>query len=66
VIELGGQPAAIVPLTEVALERHASAEALEVATVEAATADYDSWVAVGCPGALSHAEVAASLLTQPE
>lgn len=66
VIELGGESAAIVPLSELrrlqALERRASTEAMDEAEVEAATADYDQWVAAGCPGVLTHAEVAASLL----
>jgi hypothetical protein len=66
VIELGGESAAIVPLAELrrlqALERLASTEAMDEAEVEAATAEYDQWVAAGCPGALTHAEVAASLL----
>jgi len=66
VIELGGESAAIVPLSELrrlqALERLASAEAIDEAEIEAATTGYDQWVAAGCPGALTHAEVAASLL----
>lgn len=49
VIELGGESAAIVPLSELrrlqALERLASTEAMDEAEVEAATADYDQWVA---------------------
>lgn len=66
VIHLGGQAAAIVPLVELrrlqALERHASPQALEDAEIEATLAAHDEWVAAGCPGALSHEEVMASLL----
>jgi hypothetical protein len=66
VIHLGGEAAAIVPLAELrrlrAVERHASAEALEEAEIEATLAAHDEWVAAGCPGALSHEEVMAELL----
>ena len=66
VIHLGGETAAIVPLAELrrlqAVERHASAEALEEAEVEAALAAHDEWVAAGRPGAVSHEEAMAELL----
>jgi hypothetical protein len=66
VIHLGGEAAAIVPLAELrrlrTIERHASAEALEEAEIEATLAAHDEWVAAGCPGALSHEEVLAQLL----
>ena len=66
VIHLGGEAAAIVPLAELrrlqAVERHASLEALEEAEIEATLAAHDEWVAAGCPGALTHEEVAAELL----
>lgn len=66
VIHLGGQGAAIVPLAELrrlqALERRATPEALEEAEIEVTLAAHDEWVAAGCPGALSHEEVLASLL----
>jgi hypothetical protein len=66
VIHLGGEAAAIVPVSELrrlrAVERHASPEALEEAEIEAALATHDEWVAAGCPGALSHEEVMADLL----
>jgi hypothetical protein len=66
VIHLGGEAAAIVPLAELrrlrAVERHASPEILEEAEIEATLAAHDEWVAAGCPGALSHEEVMASLL----
>ncbi len=51
VIHLGGEAAAIVPLTELrrlrAVERHASPEAREEAEIEATLAAHDEWVAVG-------------------
>ncbi len=66
VIHLGGEAAAIVPITELrrlqAVERHASPEALEEADIEATLAAHDEWVAAGCPGALTHEEVTAELL----
>jgi hypothetical protein len=66
VIHLGGEAAAIVPLAELrrlrAVERHAPAEVLEEAEIEATLAAHDEWVAAGCPGALSHEEVMAGLL----
>jgi hypothetical protein len=66
VIHLGGEAAAIVPLAELrrlrAVERHASAEALEEAEIESTLATHDEWVAAGCPGALPHDEVMAELL----
>lgn len=66
VIHLGGEAAAIVPLTELrrlrAVERHASAEAVEEAEAEEILAQHDEWVAAGCPGARSHEDVTAELL----
>ncbi len=66
VIHLGGEAAAIVPLSELrrlrAVERYASPEALEEAEIEATLAAHDEWVAAGCPGARSHEEVMAELL----
>jgi len=67
VIHLGGEAAAIVPLAELqrlrAIERHASPEAIEDAEAEAIMAEYDQWVTAGRPGALTHEEVMAKLLT---
>ena len=64
-IHLGGEAAAIVPLAELrrlrAVERHASPQAREDAEIEATLAAHDEWVAAGCPGAMSHAEVMAEL-----
>jgi hypothetical protein len=66
VIHLGGEAAAIVPLAELrrlrAVERHASAEMLEEAEVEATLADHEAWVQEGRPGARSHEDVMAELL----
>jgi hypothetical protein len=66
VIHLGGEAAAIVPVAELrrlrALERHASAEALEEAEADAVLAAHDEWAASGCPGARSHEDVTAELL----
>jgi hypothetical protein len=66
VIHLGGETAAIVPLTELrrlrAVERHASPEALEAAEIEATLGAHDEWVAAGRPGARSHEDVMAELL----
>ena len=66
VIHLGGEAAAIVPLAELrrlrAVERHAPAEALEGAEVEATLAGHDEWVRAGRPGARPHDDVMAELL----
>jgi hypothetical protein len=70
VIHLGGEATAIVPLADLrrlqAVERHASPEVLEEADIEATLAAHDEWVAAGCPGALSHEEVAVELLRGAE
>jgi hypothetical protein len=66
VIHLGGEAAAIVPLEELrrlkAVERHASAEALEEAEIEATLAAHRAWVSAGRPGAVSHEEAMTELL----
>jgi hypothetical protein len=66
VIHLGGETAAIVPLAELrrleAVERHASAETLEEAEIEAALASHRAWVEAGRPGAVSHDEAMRELL----
>ena len=68
VIHLGGEAAAIVPLADLrrlrAVERHASAEALEDAEVEATLAGHDAWVREGRPGARPHDDVMAELLAR--
>ena len=66
VIHLGGEAAAIVPLSDLrrlqAVQRHASAEVLEEAEIEATLAAHREWVAAGRPGAVSHEEAMAELL----
>jgi hypothetical protein len=66
VIHLGGEAAAIVPLSDLrrlqAVQRHAPAELLEEAEVEATLAAHRDWVAAGRPGAVSHEEAMAELL----
>src|SRR5258708_4041050 len=66
VIHLGGEAAAIVPLTDLrrlrAVERRASAEILEEAEIEATIAAHGEWVAAGRPAAASHEEPTAELL----
>jgi hypothetical protein len=66
VIHLGGEAAAIVPLSDLrrlrAVERHAPAEVLEEAEIEATLAEYREWVAAGRPGAVSHEEAMNELL----
>ena len=68
VIHLGGEAAAIVPLSDLrrlrALERHASAEVLEEAEIEATLEAHKEWVAAGRPGAVSHEEAMTELLGQ--
>jgi len=67
VIHLGGEAAAIVPLTELrrlqAVARRAPAELLEEAEIEATLAAHRDWVAAGRPGAVSHEEAMAELLS---
>ena len=67
VIHLGGEVAAIVPLADLrrlqAVQRHATAELLEEAEVEATLAGHREWVAAGRPGAVSHEEAMAELLS---
>jgi hypothetical protein len=67
VIHLGGEAAAIVPLAELrrlrAVERHAPAEVLESAEIEAALASHDDWARAGRPGARPHDEVMTELLS---
>jgi hypothetical protein len=67
VIHLGGEVAAIVPLSELrrlqAVERRAPAALLEQAEIEATLAAHREWVAAGRPGAVSHDEAMAELLS---
>jgi hypothetical protein len=68
VIHLGGEAAAIVPLSDLrrlqAVQRLASAEILEEAEIEATLAAHREWMAAGRPGAVSHEEAMAELLDQ--
>ena len=68
VIHLGGEAAAIVPLSDLrrlrAVERRAPAEVLEEAEIGATLATHREWVAAGRPGAVSHEEAMAELLGQ--
>jgi hypothetical protein len=68
VIHLGGETAAIVPLAELrllqAVQRHAPADVLEQAEIEATVQTHREWVAAGRPGAVSHEEAMAELLDQ--
>jgi hypothetical protein len=67
VIHLGGEAAAIAPLSELrrlqAVERRAPAALLEEAEIEATLAAHREWVAAGRPGAASHDEAMAELLS---
>jgi hypothetical protein len=66
VIHLGGEAAAIVPLSDLrrlqAVRRRASAELLEEAEIDATLAAHRDWVAAGRPGAVSHEVAMAELL----
>ena len=66
VIHLGGEAAVVVPVADFlrlqALQRHASAEELEEAEIEATLAAHQAWVTAGRPGAVSHEEAMAELL----
>jgi hypothetical protein len=66
VIHLGGEAAAIVPLSDLrrlqAVQRHAPAELLEDAEIEITLTAHREWVAAGRPGAVSHEEAMAELL----
>jgi hypothetical protein len=66
VIHLGGEAAAIVPLADLrrleAVQRHASADLLEQAEIEATLTAHWEWVAAGRPGAVAHEEAMAELL----
>src|SRR5450755_4410571 len=67
VIHLGGEAAAIVPLSELrrlqAVARRAPAALLEEAEIEATLAAHREWAAAGRPGAVSHDEAMAELLS---
>jgi hypothetical protein len=62
VIHLGGETAVVVPLNEyrmlTALRKHASAEDLEQAEIDAVIAENEAWKAAGRPGGTIPHEVA--------
>ena len=68
VIQLGGQEAAIVPMTDLrrlqAVERRGPAEVVEQAEFEVTLAAHRDWVAAGRPGAVSHEQAMAELLAE--
>jgi hypothetical protein len=66
VISVGSSEAVVVPMADYlrlrAIERHASAEEVEEAEIEAAIQAHKRWIAAGCPGAQSHDDVMNELL----
>jgi hypothetical protein len=66
VIRVGTSEAVVVPMGDYlrlrAIERHASAEEIEEAKIEAVSQAHERWVAAGRPGARSHDEVMSKLL----
>ena len=68
VIQLGGEAAVVVPVTEYrrlrALERSASPEELEGAEAAAALEEYREWSAAGRLGAVSHEQARRLLLLE--
>jgi hypothetical protein len=70
VIRVGTSEAVVLPMDDYlrlrAIERHASADAIEEAEIEAAAQAHERWIAAGCPGAQSHDDVMSELLTPSE
>lgn len=66
VIRVGTSEAVVLPMDDYlrlrAVERHASADAIEEAEIEAAAQAHERWIAAGCPGAQSHDDVMSELL----
>jgi hypothetical protein len=66
VIRVGAAEAVVVPIGDYlrlrAIEKHASAEEIEQAEIEAASQAHERWVAAGRPGARSHDDVMSELL----
>ena len=66
VIRVGASEAVVIPMDDYlrlrAIERHASAGEIEEAETEAATQAHERWLAAGCPGSQSHADVMNELL----
>ena len=68
VIHLGGEAAAIVPLSDLRrlqeVAQRAPAEVVEQVEIETTLAAHRQWVAQGRPGAVSHEQAMAELLTE--
>lgn len=66
VVRVGASEAVVIPMDDYlrlrAIERHASADEIEKAEIEAAIQAHDRWIADGCPGARSHDDVMNELL----
>lgn len=66
VIHVGAAEAVVIPMNDYlrlrAIERHASADEIEEAEIEAASQAHERWVAAGRPGAQSHDDVMNELL----
>lgn len=66
VIRVGASEAVVIPMGDYlrlrAIERHASADEIEEAEIEAATQAHERWIAAGSPGAQSHDDVMSELL----
>jgi hypothetical protein len=68
VIHLGGEAAAIVPLSDLRrlqeVARRAPADVVEQAEIETTLAAHREWIAKGRPGAVSHEQAMAELLAE--
>jgi hypothetical protein len=66
VIRVGMSEAVVMPMGDYlrfrAIERHASADEIEEAEIEASNQAHERWVAAGRPGARSHDDVMNELL----
>ena len=66
VIRVGASEAVVIPMDDYlrlrAIERHASADEIEQAEIEAAAQAHERWTAAGRPGAQSHDDVMNELL----
>jgi hypothetical protein len=66
VIRVGTAEAVVIPVGDHlrfrAIERHASADEIEAAEIEAASQAHERWVAAGRPGARPHDDVMRELL----
>jgi hypothetical protein len=68
VIHLGGEAAAVVPLSDLRwlqeVARRAPADVVEQAEIETTLAAHREWVAQGRPGAVSHEQAMAELFAE--